>query len=245
MAQTVSLINTLKRALKLHSKTYADLAGQLELSEASVKRMFSENSFSLDRLDQACQMLDMEISDLVQMMNENTRQLTGLTEQQEEEIANDLTLLLVTVCVLNRWTMKDILTYYDIPETECIRYLARLDRLKIIELLPKNRIKLLVSSNFSWRENGPIQKFFQAKVEAEFFNSRFDKDTENLLVVNGMLTDSSNAVFQKKMRRLVQEFNELNDDDAGLSLDKRHGTTVVLAIRQWQYGMFAHLRRKF
>ena len=243
MAQTIPLINTLKKALKLHGKTYADLAKQLQLSEASVKRMFSENSFSLERLDQSCQMMQMEISDLVQMMNEGARQLTELTEQQEKEIANDLTLLLITVCVLNRWTMKEILGYYNIVETECIRHLARLDKLKIIELLPKNKIKLLVSSNFSWRENGPIQRFFQSKVEADFFNSRFDKKTERLIVVNGMLADNSNAVFQRKMQRLSQEFNELNDDDAGLSLDERHGTTVVLAIRQWQYGMFSHLRK--
>lgn len=243
MAQTIALINTLKKALKLHGKTYADLSRQLRLSEASVKRMFSENSFSLERLDLACQMMSMEISDLVQMMNEGARQLTELTEEQEKEIANDLTLLLVTVCVLNRWTMSDILEYYNIPETECIRHLARLDKLKIIELLPKNRIKLLVSSNFNWRENGPIQKFFQSKVEAEFFDSRFDKATERLIVVNGMLANNSNAVFQRKMQRLVQEFNELNDDDAGLPLGERYGNTVVLAIRQWQYGMFSHLRK--
>lgn len=244
MAQVIPLINTLKKALKLHGKTYAHLAEKLGLSEASVKRMFSEHSFSLERLDQACQMMDMEISELVQMMGEGARQLTELTREQEEEIANDLILLLITVCVLNRWTMSDILRYYDIAETDCIRHLVRLDKLEIIELLPRNRIKLLVSSNFSWCENGPIQKFFQSKVEAEFFNSRFDKETESLLVVNGMLASNSNAVFQRKMQRLVQEFNELNDDDAALALEERFGTTVVLAIRQWQYGVFAHLRKR-
>lgn len=243
MSQTIPLINALKKALKLHNKTYADVAKTLQLSEASIKRMFSEYSFSLQRLDQICQMLDLEITDLVQIMNQQSRQLTALTEEQEKEIAGDLILLLVTVCVLNRWTLQDIIHQYNISETECIRYLARLDKLKIIELLPKNKIKLLVSSNFNWLDDGPIQQFFQKNVEKEFFDSRFAEETERLIVVNGMLTKSSNASFQRKMERLIQEFNELNDDDAGLSIDERQGTTVVLAVRQWQYGMFSHLVR--
>ena len=51
MAQTALIIDTLKRALKLHGKTYADVAEYLQLSEASIKRMFAQHRFSLQRLD--------------------------------------------------------------------------------------------------------------------------------------------------------------------------------------------------
>jgi DNA-binding Xre family transcriptional regulator len=176
MAQTRELIKTLKTALKAHGKTYADVAIELGLTEASVKRLFSQQSFSLKRMDQVCQMLEMEITDLVQLMNEQQQHLQQLTIEQEKEITADVTLTLVAVCVLNRWTMNDILSYYRISETECVRHLAKLDRLKVIELLPKNRIRLLVAPNFSWRENGPIQLFFQKKISQEFFNTRFSRD---------------------------------------------------------------------
>ena len=135
------------------------------------------------------------------------------------------------------------MAHYKITETDCIRYLAKLDKLKIIELLPKNRIKLLIASNFAWIENGPIQQFFQSKVEQDFFNTRFNKANERLFVVNGMLADNSNAVFQKKMEKLIIEFNELNDSDAGLPLTEKNGTTAVMAIRQWKYGLFESIRR--
>jgi DNA-binding Xre family transcriptional regulator len=65
MGQTRELIGTLKAALKSQGKTYADVARELGLAEASVKRIFSQQSFSLDRLDRVCHMLGMEISDLV------------------------------------------------------------------------------------------------------------------------------------------------------------------------------------
>ena len=244
MAQTAQLIDTLKRSLKAHGKTYADTARHLNLSEASVKRLFSERSFSLQRLDQVCQMIEMEISDLVQMMNETSSgRISGLSEAQEREIVGDLELLLVAVCALNRWTVEQIIANFQLTEHQCIHQLARLDRLKMIELLPKNRIKLLVTPNFKWLENGPIQRFFQEKLEAEFFRSRFDQKDELLIVINGMLAASSNAVFQRKMEHLAREFDELNNDDAALPLDERRGATVVLAIRHWKYGLFSRFRR--
>lgn len=239
MPQTTNLIKTLKRALKAHGKTYADVAEQLKLSEASIKRLFSEQRLSLQRLDEICQLIEIEISDLVQMMNDQgSHHLSALTREQEQEIANDLELLLVTVCILNRWTLTDLMDYFQLTKAQCINHLAKLDRLRLIELLPNNRIRLLVAPNFKWQENGPIQHFFLEKLGADFFNSRFRKESERLIVINGMLAESSSTVFQKKMELLAKSFDELNNDDAGLPIDQRTGTTVVLALRNWRYGVF-------
>jgi DNA-binding Xre family transcriptional regulator len=244
MPQTQQLIDTLKHTLKAHKKTYADVARVWELSEASVKRVFAERNLSLVRLEEACQLVDMEISDLVQLMNQRAHHILQLTQEQEEEIAGDRILLLVTVCALNRWTFAEILQYFKITEPQAIKCLARLDRLKVIDLLPGNRIKLLISPNFHWIENGPIQNFFRSRLQDDFFNSSFDRPTEKLLVVNGMLSHKSNAILQKKMERLAREFDELNDEDAGLPLDQRHGVTMMVAMSDWRFGLFADLRRE-
>jgi DNA-binding Xre family transcriptional regulator len=245
MAQTLQLIDTLKRSLKAHGLTYADVARHLDLSEANVKRLFAKRRFTLERLEQICQLMEMEISDLVQEMNDwaGAKAISSLSLEQEAEIAGNIELLLVTVCVLNRWTLEEIMARFTLSEVRCIQHLAKLDRLRLIELLPKNRVKLLVARNFKWMEDGPIQRFFQEKIEADFFSSRFDHDNERLIVVNGMLAESSNQVFQRKMEHLAREFDELNDDDAKLPLDDRNGTTVVIAIRPWSYGLFDVLRK--
>ncbi len=245
MAQTSLLIETLKKALKARGKTYSEVAEYLDLSEASVKRLFSEQSFSLARLDQVCQLLDMEISDLVTQMNATQReQISRLSVEQEREIAADLERVLITVCVLNHWTLAQILTRFNIPETQCIQHLASLDRLRLIELLPGNRIRLRVAPNFQWLENGPIQRFFQENLEAEFFRSRFDQAGERLLVANGMLSHAANTLFKRKLELLVKEFDTLANDDRQLPFDDRHGVTVVLAMRPWRFGLFDRLRKK-
>ena len=243
MAQTGALIDTLKRELKAQGKTYLDVAKALDLSEASVKRVFAEKNFTLHRLEDVCDMLNIELSELVQKMNKEQRQLSQLTRDQEKEIASDLILLLITVSVISGMSYEDILNTYDIPETECIQKLAKLDRLKLIELLPGNRVKLLVAPNFHWLPNGPIQQFFQEKVEQDFFSSRFDKANEKLIVTNAILTDASNALLQKKMERLAAEFNDLMQEDHSAPNTQKRGTTMVLAIRQWQYSLFKKITK--
>ncbi len=243
MPQISPLMQTLKRALKAHGLTYARIAPSLELTEASVKRLFSEQNLSLQRLEQICQLMDLEISDLVQMMSEEQPRLQRLAIEQEQEITQDLTLLLVTVSVLNRWTLQDIILFYKLSESECIQKLARLDKLKIIELLPKNKIKLLVAPNFSWRESGPIQHFFQEKIASEYFKTKFKDDDECLIVLNGMLSSQSNGELQRKLKKLAREFDDINNDDAALPLEIRNGVTVVMAVRNWRYGLFKPLIR--
>jgi DNA-binding Xre family transcriptional regulator len=240
MSQTALLINVLKKALKAHGKTYADTAKHLQISEASVKRAFSQKNFTLQRIDDICQMIGIEFTDLLQMLKDSsTAPISGLSQEQEEEIVSNLELLLVTIYVLNRWTFEQIVNHSGMSESQCIQHLAHLDRLKMIELLPKNRIKLLIAPNFQWRENGPIQQLFLRKLQSDFFNSRFNKKQEKLIVINGMLAPSSMSVFNRKMEHLAKEFDELSSDDAGLPFDQRNGTTVVLAMRPWKVGMFS------
>lgn len=242
--QTHAIIASLKLALKQQGKTYADVAKVLNLSEPSVKRLFASEAFSLARLDAVCQMLGIEISDLVQQMQASQQHLKQLTEQQEMEITQDLLLLLVTVCTLNHWSVENITSYYHVSEAQCVQKLLKLDKLGVIELLPENRVKLLVSPQFKWVEGGPIQRFFKETVGKEYFDVSFGKEGECLFVLNGMLSAQSNTLIQQRMERLVQEFNELHRADAKLEFHKRHGITTVLAMRNWEYGLFKHLARQ-
>ena len=244
MAQTSLIISTLKKLLKSHGKTYADVAIHLELSEASVKRMFAQQSFSLSRLDTICQMMEMEITDLMQEVNDSTaRQISELSDDQEKQLVSDIELLLVTISVINHFTLEDILNNYSLSEAQCIKHLVKLDRLNIIELLPNNKIKIKISSNFKWRNNGHIQNFFKENIETEFFTSRFALPQEKLIVLNGMLSQESNAILQRKFERLAREFEEMAREDSVLAFKDRCGYTTVLAVRDWRFSIFEHLQK--
>jgi transcriptional regulator with XRE-family HTH domain len=135
MSQTNNLLLALKKQLRAQGKTYADVAQLLDLSEASVKRLFASQSFTLQRLEQLCDWLQIEFSELMQQAQQQP-QLTQLTLQQEQDIAADQLLLLVAVSVINGFSFQDLQSHYALTEPECVRKLAALDRLKIIDLLP-------------------------------------------------------------------------------------------------------------
>jgi len=244
MAQSAALVEALKKALKAHGLTYQDVARALDLSTASVKRLFAAQGLTLPRLDAICALMDLEVSDLLQVLADGQRPLQRLDEAVEREIAGDVPLLLVTVAVLNRLGMEDILARFRIDEHQCLRKLAWLDRHGLIELLPKNRIRLRVASNFAWRVDGPIQRFFQTRLAGEYFSTRFSAGDERLLVLNGLLAPATQRQFQRKLERLALEFDELNREDAGLPLAERRGYTVVLAQRPWVFGFFAEYLRE-
>src|SRR5204863_4531672 len=97
MAQTAALVDALKDVLRARGVTYAKLAKGLGLSEASVKRIFAARSFTLERLDQVCAFLAIEISDLAKMVADERASPERLTFEQEKVLVSDSKLLLVAV----------------------------------------------------------------------------------------------------------------------------------------------------
>jgi len=185
-----------------------------------------------------------EITDLAKMVEHESERVVQLTLQQEREIVSDPKLLLVAIHALNHWTLDEIVAQYTISKTECVRLLTRLDRLRIIDLLPNNRIRVIVGRNFSWLPDGPFRRHFRGQLEANFFASRFDGKGEHLAFVNRMLSRNSNAVIQHHMRRLEVEFTELHNQDVGLPLEDRFGTSLFIAMRPWAPDVFKKLQRK-
>jgi len=244
MAQAQQLIAALKAALKTQGKTYADVAHALELSEASVKRCFSQGSFTLERLEQICEVAGIEISDLVELAAESKPPFTSLTPEQEEALLRNPKLLLMAFLVLSHWQFDDIVKSYQLTQHEAVHLLSQLDRLGLIDLLPGNRIRLLTARNFSWRKHGPMQQFFEREVLRDFLGSRFNAPRESMNFVGGLLTFASLERLQQGMERLAREFNELVAADSKLPLEERHSCAAILAARPWVFSHFQRLERE-
>ncbi len=244
MAGSAVLVDILKRELKARGITYARVARELAVSEASVKRMFSRKNFTLQRLDAICRMANTEFSELARTFSREETEISQLTYEQEKEIVANKKLFLVAVCALNHVTFEQIVHAYEISRAECIQLLARLDRLKFLELQPNNRIKPLVSRTFSWLPDGPIQRFFNQQAHNEYFRSRFDRPEEFMLVVNAMLSKPSSAAIVTRLKRIAREFSELHNEDVRLPLGERSAMSLLVAMRHWELQAFAELRRR-
>ena len=243
MSQTRSLIDTLKQELRKRRINYRQVAEVLELSETSVKRLFSDDAFSIKRLERVCNLLNLDISDLVHLMEKNIELTTQLSLEQEQELVSDVRLLLVALLLMNKLQFEDIISIYDITEPEGIQLLARLDRMKLIELQPGNRVKLMVSPNFEWLPRGAIQQFFESRVQLEFLDSSFTSGGELRVFASGMISRSANAEIIRKMQHLAKEMYDMNLESETLPLDQRFGTSLMMAIRPWEIQVFRELRK--
>ena len=64
-AEIAHVIDTVKRQLKAQGKTYQDVARHLKLSEASVKRLFSSERFTVERLAEISGFLGFTLAELL------------------------------------------------------------------------------------------------------------------------------------------------------------------------------------
>jgi transcriptional regulator with XRE-family HTH domain len=241
---TSGLVEVLKRELKSRGITYAQVARKLNLSEASVKRMFSRRDFTLKRLDQVCQLTQGEFSDLAHRLAREEPLASRLSLEQEKEIASSIKLFLVAVCVLNHVEPDQIVSVYDVSKAECIQLLVKLDRIGFIRLLPNNRVRLLVSRDFAWLPDGPIQRFFKQHAHSDFFRSSFDRPDEFMVALNGMLSSTSRAAIIERLKRTARDFSDLHNNDLKLPAGERTPMSLLVAIRHWELKEFADLRRK-
>ncbi|MFQ3197009.1 MAG: DNA-binding Xre family transcriptional regulator [Paraglaciecola sp.] len=243
MSQISQICNTLKQLLRQQQLTYKDIATKLDMSEANVKRIFSTNSFTLDRLEQICEILQMSLSDLFIIAQKQTQHLTQLTHEQELELLADTKLLLVAVCVRDAWTFDEIIKYYAIDEHEGIRLLVRLDRLKIISLLPNNHYKSLIAQDFRWITGGPLEKFMEQEVMVKFMAPKKEEPWTFRFYLRGRYSQSSIYIIQRKLNQLTKEAAILNQEDAVLPLHQRQHYGLLMAMRPWEPSLFENLRR--
>jgi DNA-binding Xre family transcriptional regulator len=243
MSTTADLVLALKKELKSAQMTYADLARGLGMAESSVKRMLAKGDMSLSRLDAICRALKLDFAELARRVADAQPLLKELTQEQERAVVADKKLLLVAICVLSQWTLEQITSYYRVNEAECIKYLAQLDRIGIIELRPLNRYRLKLAKTFRWRPNGPVMHYFREHVVLDYFGGGFDGHGETLMLVHGSVSRAIAPTFVERMQRLAQDFAQQHQADQKLAEKEREGYTLVLAVRRWEFGAFTQLRR--
>jgi transcriptional regulator with XRE-family HTH domain len=242
MSEVAAVIRNLKSHMRAERVTYKELARRVGVSEPTVKRDLSRGVFSLSRLEEYCEAVSVTLATLLRPPSRASL-LTELSAELEEALITNPKLLLTTYLIVNDWKFSEIVATYRITESELINTLLRLEKLGIIEFRPPQRVRKLTARNFSWRKDGPVHQFFLRRIVPEFFASAFDAPTDDLRLINGLLSQDSLRQFRASIERMAAEFEQLAHSDARLPLADRDGCSVILALRQWEFSEFVRLRR--
>jgi transcriptional regulator with XRE-family HTH domain len=236
------LIDTLKKLQKAQGLTYADIAPRVGLSEASVKRLFSSGTFTLARLEAFCRVLDIDFFELARLAKGRPEAPREMSEKQEAALAADARLLAVFYLLLNDWTANDILEGYQLSAPELTRLLVRLDRLKLVDLMPGNVVRLKVPKLLRLHPGGPIQRAHGKRVIDEFIAAEFDRVGGHFRFEYRELSRASYELLQRKLERLHAEFLELAELDSAMPSERRTTIGMLLAMRPWSLALVTGLK---
>jgi transcriptional regulator with XRE-family HTH domain len=243
MSTTADLVAALKQELKAAHMTYADLARDLGMAESSVKRMLAKGDMPLSRIDAICRALKLDFAELARRIADAQPLLAQLTLAQEQAVVANKKLLLVAINVLSQWTLEQMVAHYRLTQAECVKCLAQLDRIGIIELKPMNRYRLKLSKAFRWRSHGPVMSYFREHAALDYFSGAFDGHAEGMLLVHGSVSRSLAPSFLERLQRVAQDFAQQHQADQKIAEKDRQGYTLLLAMRSWEFAEFEAMRR--
>lgn len=242
MSESAQIIDILKRQLKSRGITYRDLAKRVSLSEASVKRVFAEETFTLQRLEKICSAIGITVGELLKTADNAAPRSQYLSIEQEELLASDAKLLACFYLLLNGHSTGEIIERMALNERSVRALLVKLDAVRLIELLAKLKTRLRVGPVVTWRMDGPVHRLYERQVKAEFLQSEFQGACEALQFRSAELSDASAQILLRKLNQLVQEFADYVVLDVNLPPSEKRSVALLLAFRPWVFSMFDGLR---
>jgi transcriptional regulator with XRE-family HTH domain len=242
VSESAAIIQVLKRSLKTRGLTYRDVAKRIGLSEASVKRVFSEETFTLARLESICAAIGMSMTELVRVAGEaNEESSKFLTLEQEQLLADDPKLLACFYLLLNGRSSAEVIERMNLNERELRRFYVRLDDAKLVELQPRLRVRMRVGPVITWRTDGPVYRVYEQQVKAEFLQSDFRGPLEALHFRSLEISEASARILARKIEHLQRDFAELASLDVGLPANEKRNVALLMAFRPWVLSMFSSL----
>lgn len=237
MSNASKLVSALKRSLKARGMTYAHLGSQLHLSEASVKRIFAEENFTLERFESICEVAGVTLFEVMRSASkfENSFQ-SVLSEDQEEALADDPDLFVMFHLLLRGEGLEEIKKSHGLNEAAGTKLALKLDRLGLIRLSHHSKYVLLVPRFLRWAAHGPLLKKYGVAMRETFFGSSFTAKEEYVRFIAPRISEGVRQIIAKKMQQLAREIEDLAEfdvDDGGSDGARSFG--VLLAHRPVEF----------
>jgi transcriptional regulator with XRE-family HTH domain len=238
MAQVERVLETIKRTLKARGLRYRDLARAVGVSEPTVKRWLARGGITIERLEAICDFLELDFFELARLSRQRSQLTRELDVRDERILAAEPRLLAMLHLLCSGWSVAEIRESFAVGEAQSTRLLARLDRMGLIELLPRDRVRLRVARDLAWRSDGPVMQKYARAALAEFLAGRFDAPNAVLKLEVRELAESSIVLLRRRIDRIAREFVEVAQVDAAASSSaRRRSVGLVLAMRPWRFSL--------
>lgn len=193
------LFEVIRSAMKSRRITYTELGTRLDLSEATIKRLFQDKDCKLSRLLEICDELDISITDAIDKARRPRQNNNTLPESVEIRLAGNPDLFNFLVLILDDVPVSEIKQYYNLDQADIVLYARDLQNLGLIEQEIDGQIKLKNSEPVKFSHLGPLHRMIRQK------NLDFLKDIMDRRENNNDIIIAVSRKMQKETAQLIRE----------------------------------------
>jgi transcriptional regulator with XRE-family HTH domain len=244
VSQIDQFLNALKRALKNKQWNYKQVAEVLHVSESSVKRLLSNKKISLDRIEKICDATGISFADVCKLAEwQDEDPYLVLSLEQEKILSENPRLLHYFTLLTDGYKPPKIEKEYQIPQVESKKFLYTLDKCNLIELHPKDKVKLIKNGLFRFRREGPVGKVVFQQLREGYLYSDFKANDEFLRFGMRRLSSAALGKLKARIEKIYLELEEEGNYEMQIeNNDKEYG--VLFAFRPWQYSIMNVLKKR-
>lgn len=220
----------IRQKIKEKGFTQEQFAKTLGISVPTLSRWLRGEGLLFEDLNLMLEKLGVKLSELAMLAEGDMASKFTYTNEQETAFANTEGLLAFFDQLLHGKTVASVTKSFKLTEKSVSYYLAKLDKLQLIEWLPNNKIKLIVSGEPSWLPGGPLsQKFRKQIIDEHIQNHLHNRDLLRIGIYS--LTAESYRSINEKLQELSESVRMMEIKDSN-STHLKKLTTLVLGYGQ-------------
>jgi len=229
--QVEALLRALKQLLRAKGLRYRDIAERLGITERTVKRWLADRGLTMNVVEDLCGVLGMSFIELCEFAKEDLDiRPQQMSREQERLLFSDLQLGLVFQLLLRGWTAQDIRFECGLPEATMVAHLVRLERIKLVQLLPGNKVRLLFGRHIKWHDSGEAGRAFARHLKNLFTAMDYSNPDSIWSSQVFKLSQRSLTELQAKFYTLTTDIQLASEADRRLaSADKRWHVILLAA----------------
>lgn len=135
----------LKKRAKAKDLNYSQIAELLDISEATVKRLFNHEDISFSKLNELCSVLEIEFFELVDLIRDEKQSVYHFTMDQELLLAKSELNFKIFRAMLAGKTYEKLKNIFSLKDKDLYPLLNKFENCGLIRLGVHNKLKVLAT----------------------------------------------------------------------------------------------------
>lgn len=220
-----------KNKAKSQGITQDDLASKLGVSLPTVKRWYGGGTITLESLQKLVNEVGLTLTEVFSSLEESSSKTFHYSGEQEKFFSDNPDYLAYFDNLLRGQSPSQIQKKFALSEKRSVQYLSKLDKLKLIEWLPKNKIKLLVEGEPVWKAGGELAKKLRSDILRSFLEK--EQKNESHFFLHDYLPEDRDEIA-RKIQELI-EFAKRANSRAKFRTDNTKSAGLYISLQNFRW----------